>query len=113
VNDPNSDPVEVAVVKSLQTKTWIKPADFIKLRELSLTYQLPGSVAEQMRLSSAAVTISGRNLWMWTKYTFDQQDGLGSPDPEVQFNSLSAFGRTDYAAIPMLRTFSASLRFSF
>ena len=113
VQDPNSDPVEVAVVRSLQTKTWLIPADFIKLRELSLTYQLPGSVAEQMKLSSAAVTVSGRNLWMWTKYSFDQQEGLGSPDPEVQFNSLSAFGRTDYAAIPMLRTFSASLRFSF
>ena len=112
VNDPNSDPTEVAIAKSLQTKTWVKPADFIKLRELSLTYQLPASFAEQMKFSSAALTVSGRNLWMWTKYTFDQE-GLSSPDPEVQFNSLSAFGRTDYAAIPMLRTFSASLRFSF
>jgi hypothetical protein len=112
VQDPNSDPVEKAIARSLQTKTWVKPADFIKLRELSLTYQLPASFAEQMKFSSAALTVSGRNLWMWTKYTFDQE-GLGSPDPEVQFNSLSAFGRTDYAAIPMLRTFSASLRFTF
>ena len=112
VQDPNSDPTEVAIVRSLQTKTWIKPADFIKLRELSLTYQLPASFAERMKFSSAAFTVSGRNLWMWTKYKFDQE-GLGSADPEVQFNSLSAFGRTDYAAIPMLRTFSASLRFSF
>ena len=113
VNDPNSDPTEVKVVESLQTRTWIKPADFIKLRELSVTYQLPSSVAESMRFNSASVTLSGRNLWMWTKYKFDQQVGLGSPDPEVQFNSLSAFGRTDYAAIPMLRTFAASLRFTF
>jgi hypothetical protein len=112
INDPNSDPVEVTVARSLQTKKWIKPADFIKLRELSVTYQLPSSFAEQMKLSSAALTVSGRNLWMWTKYKFDQV-GLSSPDPEVQFDSLSAFNRTDYAAIPMLRTFSASLRFSF
>jgi TonB-linked SusC/RagA family outer membrane protein len=112
VNDPNSDPVDVAVVKSLQTKTWIKPADFIKLRELSVTYQLPSSFAERMKFSSAAVTLSGRNLWMWTKYKFDQE-GLGSPDPEVNFNSLALFSRSDYASIPMLRTFSASLRFSF
>ena len=112
VNDPNSDPTEVAIVRSLQTKTWIKPADFIKLRELSLTYQLPASFAERMKFSSAAFTVSGRNLWMWTKYTFDQE-GLGSADPEVNFDSLAAFGRADYASIPMLRTFSASLRFSF
>ena len=33
-----------ALAKSLQTKKWIKPADFIKLREMSLTYQLPSSL---------------------------------------------------------------------
>jgi hypothetical protein len=49
---------------------------------------------------------------MWTKYKFDQE-GLGSADPEVNFDSLAQFDRTDYASIPMLRTFSASLRFSF
>lgn len=111
VTDPNSDPTEVAIVRSLQTKTWIKPADFIKLRELSLTYQLPGSVAERLSFSTAALTISGRNLWMWTKYELDE--GLGSPDPEVNFQSLATFNRTDYASIPMLRTFSASVRFTF
>jgi outer membrane receptor protein involved in Fe transport len=112
INDPNSDPVEVAVVESLQTKTWIKPADFIKLREISLTYQLPGDVAQRLRFDNAAVTLSARNLWMWTKYKFDQV-GLGSADPEVNFSSTDRFNRTDYASIPMLRTFSASLRFSF
>jgi outer membrane receptor protein involved in Fe transport len=112
INDPNSDPVEVAVVRSLQTKTWIKPADFIKLREISLTYQLPSGVAQRMRFETAAVTLSARNLWMWTKYKFDQE-GLGSADPEVNFDSTDRFNRTDYASIPMLRTFSASLRFSF
>ncbi len=112
VNDPNSDPTEVKVVESLQTKTWIKPADFIKLRELSVTYQLPSSIAEAMRFNSASVTLSGRNLWMWSKYKFDT-DGMASPDPEVQFDSLSPFGRTDYASIPMLRTFAASVRFTF
>ena len=112
INDPNSDPVEVAVVRSLQTKTWIKPADFVKLREISLTYQLPSGVAQQLRFETAAVTLSARNLWMWTKYKFDQV-GLGSADPEVNFSSTDRFNRTDYASIPMLRTFSASLRFSF
>jgi len=112
INDPSSDPVDVLVVRSLQTKTWIIPADFIKLRELSLTYQLPSQVAQRMRFDNAAVTLSGRNLWMWTKYKFDQE-GLGSADPEVNFSSTDRFNRTDYASIPMLRTFSLSLRFSF
>ena len=112
LNDPNADPTEVLVVKSLQTKTWIKEADFVKLRELSLTYQLPSEVANKLRFDNASVTVAGRNLWMWTKYKFDQA-GLGSPVPEVNFSSSDRFNRSDYASIPMLRTFSASLRFSF
>ncbi len=112
VNDPSSDPVEVAVVSSLQTKTWIKPADFIKLREVSVSYRLPASLSESMRVDDATLTLAGRNLWMWTRYEFDQE-GLGSPDPEVNFDSASRFGRTDYASIPMLRTFALGLRFSF
>ena len=112
VNDPNADPVDVLVAKSLQTKTWIQHADFIKLRELSITYQLPSQFAQNLRFDAAAVTLSGRNLWMWTKYDLGQ-DGLGSPDPEVNFDSTDPFRMTDYASIPMLRTFSLSMRFSF
>jgi hypothetical protein len=111
-NDPNGDPVTKLVARSLQTKMWVKEADFMKLRELSLTYQFPAGMAEQLRFSTASVTVAGRNLWMWTKYKFNEK-GLGSDDPEVNFSSTDRFQRTDYASIPMLRTFSASLRFTF
>lgn len=117
VNDPaqDTDPevaAQVAVVRSLQNATWIKPADFLKLREVSLSYQIPAEFAQRVGFNSAALTVAARNLWMWTKYTFDQE-GFGSPDPEVNFNSTTRFGRADYASIPMMRSFSASLRFSF
>ena len=112
LNDPNTDDVTRAVLTSRQTKTWIEQADFVKLREVAVTYQLPPTVAQSFRFDGASVTLSGRNLWLWTKYEFDQ-DGLGSPDPEVNFNSVARFNRTDYSSIPMLRTFSASLRFTF
>ncbi len=114
VNDPNSDPAEVLAAKSLQTAKWIQNADFIKLREVSLSYQLPSSVLTGMRVDRANLTLSARNLWMWTKYKFDQE-GLGSADPEVNFSSTSARGffRSDYASIPMLRSFAVSLRLSF
>jgi hypothetical protein len=112
LNDVNANPTDVLVARSLQTKMWIQPADFVKLRELSLTYQLPNSFAEAMRFSQASVSVSGRNLWMWTKYKFDSE-GLGSEDPEVKFSSTSSFTVLDYASIPMLRTYSVAFRFSF
>ena len=104
---------EVATVSSLQTRRWIQEADFIKLREISLSYSLPGSLIGRVGMSNATLTLSARNLWMWTKYEFDEQEGLGSPDPEVNFSSTSAYSRTDYASIPMLRQFAVGLRVAF
>jgi TonB-linked SusC/RagA family outer membrane protein len=112
-NDPDIDPAELATVRSLQTRRWIQEADFIKLREVSLSYSLPGSLISRIGMANATVTLSARNLWMWTKYEFDEQIGLGSPDPEVNFSSNSAYGRTDYASIPMLRQFALGFRVAF
>ncbi|MDL2255626.1 SusC/RagA family TonB-linked outer membrane protein [Parabacteroides sp. OttesenSCG-928-K15] len=40
---------------------------FIKLRSLSLTYNLPKSINEKLRLKGASVSFIGNNLFMWTK----------------------------------------------
>lgn len=106
VNNPDADPTQVAVYQSLQTKSWIYPADFLKLRELSATYSLPGRWANTFGAENASLTLSGRNLWMWTEYG-------GPNDPEVAFNSTSTFGGTDYASTPMMRRLSVSMRFIF
>lgn len=105
-NDPNADPTDRLVHYSLQTKTWMKPADFLKLRELAVTFTLPGEWAQTFNASSASLTLSGRNLWMWTRYF----DGF---DPEVVFNSRSNFTAADYASTPQVRRLMASMRFMF
>lgn len=56
--------------------------DFVRLREVSLTYTAPASMAAKVRAKDLAVTLSGRNLFLWTKYK--------GTDPEV-----NAIGRTD------------------
>jgi hypothetical protein len=106
VNDPNMDPAERLAWYSLQTKTHIKPADYLKLRELSVTVSLPNEWAQRFNAQSASVTLSGHNLWMWTKYF----DGY---DPEVAFYSRNNFDSNDYASTPMTRRLMASVRFVF
>ncbi len=106
INDPNLDPVEKARLLSLQTKEFIYPADFIKLRELSLTYTLPRRWVSRYGFSRAALTVSGRNLWLATKYK-------GSADPEVAFTSTAEFTTSDYASIPQLRRWLISMAFNF
>ena len=110
LNDPNGDPAEQAVLRSNQTLSHIKQADFVKLRELSLTYSL-GALAQSFGADQASVTVSGRNLWLWTRY--DDGNNNGSPDPEVNFNSLSRFNRTDYSSIPQTRTLAVRVRLTY
>lgn len=115
-NDPRLDPshpdyeewgrYELGLLRSQQTKRYIMPADFLKLREVSATYTLPTSWVERAGLDRASVTLAGRNLWMWTKYK-------GSADPEVAFTGDAAFGTSDYGSIPMQRRWLLSFNVNF
>ncbi len=106
VNDPDASPAERAVWLSRQTKTHLFPADLIKLREVALSYTLPTQLSNAFRADRVAVTVSGRNLWMWTKYE-------GTSDPEVTFYSQREFNELDYASTPMTRRLAASIALQF
>jgi TonB-linked SusC/RagA family outer membrane protein len=91
---------------------WVEPADFLKLRYVSLTYDVPQRF---VRFSnSASVTLSARNLFTWTDYS--------GTDPEVEdfadrsslvFDGAGDVGRRDYYTIPSPRSFLLSFRVSF
>jgi hypothetical protein len=106
INDPNLPADERARLLSLQTDEFIYKADFVKLREVSATYTLPRDLTERFGFSRASITVSGRNLGLWTKYK-------GNSDPEVTFTSTSEFDASDYAAIPQLRRLLVSMNFNF
>jgi hypothetical protein len=57
----------------------INDSKYAKLREISLSYDVPENLASRVRAKGLSATISGRNLHTWTPYT-----GL---DPESQFVS--------------------------
>ncbi|WP_340106678.1 SusC/RagA family TonB-linked outer membrane protein [Rhodohalobacter sp. 8-1] len=53
----------------------IQPADFIRFREVSFSYELTSNVTDRLNIRNASFTVSGRNLALWTKYP--------GVDPEV------------------------------
>lgn len=55
-------------LSALDQGDFVYPADFLKLRELSVTYELPVHFVNQIGLSRARFTLSGRNLWRWQEY---------------------------------------------
>lgn len=84
---PNDVPVSY---ESFIKGDWVNGAQFIfsetfiKLRELSLTYDIPASICHSLGLTSSSVSLIGQNLLLWTKeYKFADpdkaSDDLASP----------------------------------
>ena len=80
----------------------IDKGDYVKLRELSLSYNL-GKVAFANNIS---INFSGRNLISWDKYN--------GYDPEVNSGGQSTILRgIDFGATPIPRTFSFGIKADF
>ena len=59
---------------------FVEDGSFIRLRSANLTYHLPPSITEKVRLKGASVYIYGNNLLTWTNYLwFDPEIPMGSP----------------------------------
>jgi TonB-linked SusC/RagA family outer membrane protein len=93
---------------------YLEKADFVKLRDVSLTINVPSSITSRTRMQSANLVLSGHNLAMWTKYS-----GL---DPEVNgygsnvvrgSGSSSQFVRVDAYSMPMTKRFTFQLNVTY
>ena len=84
-NSPNNLPV------------YVEDGSFLKLRELSLSYDLPTALLRG-KVSSAQLQLSGRNLVSWDNYS--------GYDPEVSnFGNVAAGRNQDVTPFPPSRTF--------
>lgn len=84
---------------------WVEDASFVKLKELSLTYQFDKKVCQKMHLNQFSLWANVQNLWTWTKYK-----GI---DPEINSGGgISIFGVDKQNTAPPIR-FTFGLRASF
>ena len=72
---------------------------FVRLRNISLSYNIPKGISDAAKLRGASIYVSGTNLWVATKYR--------GRDPE--FPGVSVTG----AQYPALRTVQAGIRINF
>ncbi|CCH00702.1 TonB-dependent receptor plug [Fibrella aestuarina BUZ 2] len=80
--------------------------DFVKLRTVSLGYNLPASLAQRVRLSNVRLYVQGQNLAVLTAYP--------GPDPEVSSNGNSTSSQgVDRNTVGNARTITIGLRAGF
>ncbi len=86
------------------TDRLLEDASFIRLSNVSLTYQIP--LKDSSVVNSADISLSGRNLALWTDYS-----GF---DPEVESYSFDPLRvGVDRNSFPNQRTFAVSLNVGF
>jgi TonB-dependent starch-binding outer membrane protein SusC len=83
----------------------VEDGSFLRLKTVSLGYNLPQSAVNKMRIKSCRIYVAAQNLATWTKYS-----GI---DPEVSvFNSVLTPG-FDYSAYPRPRLVTFGLNANF
>ncbi|HEX8905409.1 MAG TPA: TonB-dependent receptor, partial [Longimicrobiaceae bacterium] len=104
------DPVRIAQIQSSRNLVdfLIDDASFAKLREVSLTYSLPETIARRAGASRASLSVAGRNLHTWTNY--------GGLEPEAMFLGGTRggnFGAFEQTTLPQLTSWIVSLNLTF
>lgn len=88
----------------LVTYPFIEDASYVRLREISISYNIKNKYVSYFGLSDIDVRLSGRNLHLWTDYT-----GI---DPETNLNNTNGRGM-DYFNMPNTKSYVLTLRFNY
>lgn len=81
-------------------------ASYIKLKSISLNYELPKNVLSKWHIRTAMVYVAGSNLFTITKYP--------GPDPEISNDPYSLInGYSDAATYPTMRQYTIGARLGF
>lgn len=104
--DPNKLPTGFLRSKRFYFGKYVEDGSYVKLREISVSYNLPSAFAQSMRASSAQLTLSGRNLHTWTSYS--------GYDPEMNlFGQLTVERGNDFGTYPIPRIYSVGINATF
>jgi TonB-linked SusC/RagA family outer membrane protein len=90
---------------TLASTRFLEDASFLRVKNVSLTYDLPSKIFETSFISSAQFTLSATNLLTFTKYT-----GL---DPEASSRESLLSAGIDYTPYPNTRQFNLGVKVGF
>jgi outer membrane receptor protein involved in Fe transport len=117
---PYGDPRKVTPGFNARTQGifeyWVQDGSFLKLREVAATYTVDAPVLRRAFREGVELTVSGRNLAVWTKYSgYDPELNLfGTNAGGLSSSQTTAADRGfDFGGYPIPRVWSVSARFTF
>lgn len=90
---------------TLASTRFLEDASFLRVKNVALTYDLPGKIFETSFISSAQFTLSATNLLTFTKYT-----GL---DPEASSRESLLSAGIDYTPYPNTKQYNLGVKIGF
>ena len=80
---------------------WIEDGSWIRLRDITLGYSLPKNIVEKAKLDNLNISIYGRNLLLFTKYS-----GM---DPDTNLGGVATAPGVDAFVIPNTKSYGITL----
>lgn len=84
---------------------FVEDGSFIRLKNISLGYNINPVLLDRLKLSSARIYISGQNLLTFTNYS--------GVDPEVAFSSSNVNLGLDYGSYPNTKSYTVGINIGF
>ena len=102
----NTDPrASLSGINYQPSDYFVEDASFLKLRTLTVNYQLPQALLENINFNSASIFFRGTNLFIWTDYS--------GYTPELGSGNSALGGVIDNGVYPTTRVLSAGLNMTF
>jgi TonB-dependent starch-binding outer membrane protein SusC len=109
--NPNTDVPKAALGRTRRVSTrWIYDGSYIRLKNLSLGYNLPSSVVNRLNMNGLRIYVSAQNILTVTDYP--------GYDPEVNYNTGGATNGNrnlglDYGSYPNAKSYTLGLNVRF
>jgi TonB-linked SusC/RagA family outer membrane protein len=97
-----------------QTSTrFLEKGDYVRLRTLTLDYNLPNEFLKDFGINSLRIFASGQNLLTFTKYNGDPEIGLGSAETAQQGDAGFVPGEFSLFSYPQTKSYTFGIEVGF
>jgi len=101
----DTDIPKPAAVATRSLSAFVEDGSYVRLKDISLTYALPGSLLEKIRIDNLSFSLSAQNLLTLTKYS--------GYDPEVSAYSGNLFQGVDWLGYPTTKSITLGVKAQF